>query len=185
MLSSQAHRFGDALVERRVITREEMEGALDRAAASGQSFPEVVLQSFYVPPSDVAAAWASVHGMKYIDFTIEVLEPDAVVTIPASLARAHRAVPVTAEGGEVVVAFEHPVSAEAVEAIADHLTANGHELVPGLAEEEGITAALNVAYPEGMDRLGDTTVQASEASIEIGRLFDRTIELGGSDLHLA
>ena len=185
MLNSQAYRFGDALVDRRVITREEMEGALELAAANGQSFPEVLVQRFDVPDADVAAAWAHVHGMVYVDFAVQIVEPDAVVTIPAELARSQRAVPVTAEGGEVLVAFQHPVSADAVEAVATHLSAHGLELIPGLAEVEGITAALGVAYPDGAEALPDTIVHASEATTAIGRLFDRTIEMGASDLHLA
>jgi twitching motility protein PilT len=155
------------------------------AAASGRSFPDVLLQQFDVPASDVAAAWAAVHGMKYIDFTVEVLETDAIVAVPAALARAHRAVPVSAEGGRVVVAFQHPVTAAAVEAIADHLGANDLELIPGLSEEEGVMAALAVAYPEDGASLPDATVHTPEAATAIGRLFDRVIELGGSDLHLA
>ncbi|MCB0977114.1 MAG: PilT/PilU family type 4a pilus ATPase [Acidimicrobiales bacterium] len=184
MLSSQAYRFGDALVERRVITREEMEAGLELASASGMSFTEVLQQRFDVPPADVAAAWAAVHGMTYVDFASSIVEPEATITIPAEMARANRAVPVSLLDGHVLVAFQHPTSRAAVQVIAEHLAGQGLELEPGLSEEEGIVAALSVAYPEA-GQAEDTKVKASEALGYLSRLFDRTIELGASDLHLA
>ena len=97
MLSSQARQFGDTLVERRVLSREDLEQAIDDAAHSGASLPDLVISRFDVPDSDMAAAWSALHGIRYVDFAAEVVEADAVLTIPAALARQHRAVPVKAE----------------------------------------------------------------------------------------
>ena len=184
MLSSQTRQFGDTLVERRVVSREDIEQAIEDAAHSGASLPDLITSRFEIPESDLAAAWSALHGVQYVDFAAEVVEADAVLVIPSDMARSLRAVPVKAAQGRVLVAFEHPLQGSSVESVTAHLKAAGFELIPGLAEAEGIEAALQVAYPDPT-RSAVTTVKVSAATEEMNRLFDRTVELGGSDLHLA
>src|SRR5690606_4809957 len=71
-----------------------------------------------------------------------------------------------------------------VQAVSAYLDSVGAELVVGLAETEGIEAALAAAYGEVAGSAGHAVGHA-EPSGELHRLFDRVIELGGSDLHLA
>ena len=42
MLTSQARRFGDALVDRHIVSRDMVESALDQAARTGEPFPDVI-----------------------------------------------------------------------------------------------------------------------------------------------
>ena len=57
MLTSQARRFGDALVDRHVVSRDLVESALDNASRTGQPFPEVIGAAADIPSADIAAAW--------------------------------------------------------------------------------------------------------------------------------
>ncbi len=182
MLTSQARRFGDALVDRHVLSREVMEAALEAASRSGEPFPDVVARAAEVPQADLAAGWAAALGVAYVDFTTEVLHPDAINLLPEELGRIHRAVPVSFDDAGVVVAFEVPLVSAQVQAVTDHLAGSGHSVVVAVSETEGIDAALAAAY--GGDDPGSRAGQG-EPSAELYRLFDRLIELGGSDLHLA
>ena len=54
LLTSQARRFGDALVDRHIVSRDMVESALDEAAHTGEPFPDVIarhaeLPAWYLP----------------------------------------------------------------------------------------------------------------------------------------
>jgi len=184
MLTSQARRFGDALVDRHVVSRDVVESALDQASRSGRPFPEVVTAAADIPSADFAAAWAAALSVAYVDFSAEVIHPDVSATLPESLCRQYRAVPVRHVEGGILVAFGLPLDPKAVQAIADSLhTAAAGELVVGVSEAEGIEAALAVSFG-GTEPTVGASVHAEPAA-ELYRLFDRVLELGGSDLHLA
>jgi twitching motility protein PilT len=186
VLNSQARRFGEALVERHVITREAVEEALERAASSGQPFPDVLAAAHPLPPADVAAGWAAATGSVFVDLRTEVVHPEAAALVPIEVCRAHRALPIRTHDHEILVAFPAPATAESIKAIADHLTAvTGPELVVGLADPEALDELLVDLDAPGGTGTGADTAGRSPAMTELYRLFDRVIEMGGSDLHLA
>jgi twitching motility protein PilT len=186
MLTSQARRFGDALVDRHVITREVMEAALDEAAHSGVPFPQVIAQHGEIPSGDLAAAWAAALGASYVDFNTAVIEPEAVALLNEEVARPHRAVPVRLEAGTLLIAFPTPLDTAAVKAVTTQVRASGLEVELGIADPEAIASALDEAYgaATGVVTSGGAVGHA-EPSAELYRLFDRILEMGASDLHLA
>jgi twitching motility protein PilT len=188
MLTSQARRFGDALVDRHVITREVMEAALDEAARTGVAFPQVISQHGELPAGDMAAAWAAALGASYVDFNTTVVEPEAVAILSEEIGLQHNAVPVSLHGTSLLVAFPTPLDTAAVKAVTTHVRAAGLEVELGIADPDSLAAALNEAYggaaggPAGSAASG---VGHAEPSAELYRLFDRVLEMGASDLHLA
>lgn len=184
MLNSQARRFGEALVERHVITREAVEWALDQASATGRSFADIVGETYHVPASDMAAGWAAASGAVFVDLRTEVIHPEAASLLPLELCRTHRAVPVRQHDHELLVTFPAPTDTASIRAIADHLAANdGPELQVGMSDPEEVAQILaSLGGPAG----GEVDVVGRSAPMtELYRLFDRVLELGGSDLHLA
>lgn len=187
MLNSQARRFGEALVDRHVLTREVMDGALEEAARSGVPFPQVLATKLTIADNDLAAAWAAATGARYVDFEHEVIHPEVLALLSEELITKHRAVPVRQENHELLVAFGAPASAADIRAVADHLVASsGPELAVGLTT----TSAIDAAIADILDGDGPTDAQhggvaRDEAMSALYRLFDTVIEMGGSDLHLA
>ncbi len=184
MLTSQARRFGEALVDRRVLSREVVEAALEEAARVSRPFPEVVAAAGEIPEPELAAAWAAALGAHYVDFATVVVEPEAVTLLPEGLAREHRAVPVSLGAAGLLVAFESPLDTSSVQPIMAHLKSEGIELELGLTDREGLDAALAAAYG-GSEPAATAATGHAEPSAELYRLFDRVLELGASDLHLA
>ena len=186
MLTSQARRFGDALVDRHVITREVMEAALDDAAHRGTPFPDVVQAIADIPAADLAAAWAAALGAEFVDFATTVIEPEAVPLIPEELARSTRAVPVSLRSGHLLVAFSVPLEPATVRTVTEHLRSSGVELEVAIAENASIDEALDATYGGAVPgRPTAPAVGHAEPSAELYRLFERTLALGASDLHLA
>ena len=184
MLTSQARRFGDALVDRHVVTREIMESALDEASRTGQPFPDVLGAHTDIPPSDLAAAWAAALGAHHIDFDTVVVEPEAVAMLPEALGRECRAVPVSVTDRTLLVAFSTPLDAKVVKKITDHVRAEGGDIDVGLSDGDAIDAALDAAYG-GPSSGAVASVGHAEPSADLYRIFDRALGMGASDIHLA
>ncbi|MCU1497430.1 MAG: pilus retraction protein PilT [Acidimicrobiales bacterium] len=184
MLTSQARRFGDTLVDRHIVTREAVEAALELAAHSGESFPDVLTRSGELPSADVAAGWAAALGVAYVDFDTEVVRTDAANALTETVARAHGIAPVRMTDEGLLVAFQAPLDAKAVQAVSEHLRDHGGpELVVGISDADGVESALAAAYG-GAEPVAKGKTHG-EPSAELYRLFERVLELGGSDLHLA
>ena len=183
MLTSQARRFGEALVDRHVITREAMEGALDEASQTGEEFSDLVERRAGVGPKDMAAGWAAAMGIPFVDFSSEVVHPDAGSLIPEDVARKHHVVGVRLEDHHLTVAFAVPIEPETLRVVGEAVAAAKADLVVAAAEAGELEDAITAVYGGTASvRVGATH---GEPSTELYRLFGRVIELNGSDLHLA
>ena len=182
MLISQARRFADALVSRHAASRQVVESAFEEAVDSGQAFPDFIGQVLELSPADIAAGWAAALGVHHVDFAVEVLHPEAATLLDGDLAQMHMAVPVRVDEQGVLVAFPVPLDPKAVKGVADYLQlTGGPDLVVGITDPENLADAWNVVY--GGSEAG--TQRSDGANTELYRLFDRVVEMGASDLHLA
>jgi twitching motility protein PilT len=181
-LISQARRFADALVVRHAASRQVVEQAFEQAVESNQSFPEFIGQVLELAPADIAAGWAAALGVHHVDFSAEVLSPEAGNMLEEDLSQLFMAVPVRVDEQGLLVAFPMPLDPKAVKQVADHLQlTGGPDLVVGISDPESLADAWNVVYGRG-----STQTQHGDGAInELYRLFDRVVEMGASDLHLA
>src|SRR5262249_30061457 len=117
MLASQARRFGETLVERHVLSRDDLEHALDEAQQAQQPLPAVLLHRGLVGAKDLPAALAEHMGIRFVDFLDTPIHQDAPALVTARLAREHLALAVDFEGTKLVVAFAEPADDTAVTAV--------------------------------------------------------------------
>ena len=108
MLASQARRFGETLIERHVLSRDDLERALQASEATGEPLPAALLRNGLVGSKDLTAALALSLGIRFVDFQDTTLHQDAPSLVPADVARAHLALAVDFEGNKLVVAFAEP-----------------------------------------------------------------------------
>lgn len=183
MLTSQARRFAEALVDRHVLSREAAEAVLEESSRTGETFTDVVRRSSQVRDKDLAAGWAVALGVDFVDFATDVIQPEAGALLTEAVARQHRALPVRTVGTEAVVAFAVPVDPTSIRAVTAALAENQHELVVAAADGAELDAALGSVYG-GESSAPSHPVGASPMD-DLYRLFDRVLAMGGSDLHLA
>ena len=105
MLANQARRFGETLVDRHVLSRDDLEQAIEESERTKQALPSVLLRLGLVGSKDLTAALAEQMGVRFIDFLETPIHQDTPETLSAELARQYVAVPVDFEGQKLVVAF--------------------------------------------------------------------------------
>src|SRR5262249_55050560 len=97
MLANQARRFGETLVERHVLSRDDLEHAIEESERTSQALPSVLLSLGLVGSKDLTAALAEQMGVRFIDFLDTPIHQDAPETLTADTARQYLAVPVDFE----------------------------------------------------------------------------------------
>src|SRR2546430_772803 len=110
-----SRRLGEFLVERKVLSRADLEEALVTEEREGVPLAKILVSRGLVGERDLVAAVAHQMNMPFHDFDRDPVNPMVDRLIPAELARRHMAVAVEVGGNEVVVAMGEPRDADAVE----------------------------------------------------------------------
>jgi twitching motility protein PilT len=185
MLASQARRFGETLVERHVLSRDDLERALQSSEASGEPLPAALLRDGLVGSKDLTAALALSLGVRFIDFQDIALHQDAPTLVPAEVARAHLALAVDFEGTKLVVAFAEPADDEALSAVG---AATGYEIIPAVADKGELARAIDQVYGPAAGSGGTDGVAAhgegAAEELHVNQLLNEVLAMRGSDLHL-
>jgi len=176
-LRRNAPRIGDLLVQRRLVTPEQME----RAAAYQQEnrpnklLGEVLLELNLVTPEDLIATLASASGVGFAKLTASMIDPGAVATLPRAFIEKYSILPVSLSENELVVAtedFTNLFLLEDVERLSRCTVKvvaatkrNIRELVESLADEEMDELALEELLGEiSTDEL--TVVEQTNEEVE-------------------
>jgi twitching motility protein PilT len=206
-----SRRLGEFLVDRKVLSRDDLEVMLDREAREGTPLPRLLAGDGLVSEKDLMAAVAHQVGMPFVDLEETSIEPSVDRLIPAELARASTAVAIEQRGDELLVAMADPGDADATKAIEE---ATGWKVLPAIAERDELRRLLDAMYgraaapssngggakgsgeeieisfaeepmpatgPEVVGRLGD---ESKAGDLHVNDLLERVVDLGGSDLHL-
>jgi twitching motility protein PilT len=185
MLASQARRFGETLVDRHVLSRDDLERALQTSEANGEPLPAALLRDGLVGSKDLTAALALSLGVRFIDFQDTTLHQDAPTLVPADVARAHRALAIDFEGHKLVVAFAEPADDDALSAVG---AATGYEIIPAVADPAELARAIEQVYGPEPGTNGEGSVNVLRdlhgEELHVNELLDQVLTMRGSDLHL-
>ena len=184
MLANQARRFGEILVDRHVLSRDDLEHAIGESERTGQALPSILLRLGLVGSKDLTAALADQMGLRFIDFLETPIHQDAPELLTGEQARQFNAVPVDFEDHKLVVAFAEPADDEALAQIG---RATSYEVIPAVADRAELTRAIEMIYgASGAGAQGPAVVtqEADPEELHINDLLDLVIQWGGSDLHL-
>src|SRR3954452_813605 len=199
-MQASSRRLGEFLVERKVLSRDDLEHALVIEAEDGIPLAKILVSESLVGERDLVAAIAHQMGIPFFDFEQRPVNPMVDRLVPAELARLHLAVAVDIDGTDLLVAMEDPSDRETAKVLQQ---ATGWSVRPVLAVRSDLKALVTAMYgavpaaaPAGtegagieIDLAGAAEVRASldepiQTDLHINELLERVVDLGGSDLHL-
>src|SRR5437764_7806097 len=138
-----SRRLGEFLVERKVLSREDLEQALVAEQRDGVPLAKILMAGGLVGERDLVAAVGHQMGVSFHDFARDPVNPMVDRLVPAELARRHAAVAVDVQGSDLLVAMEDPTNAEAAQQIS---VATGWPVKPVLAVRNDIRRVLLSMY---------------------------------------
>jgi hypothetical protein len=108
-------RLGRMLIERHLITKEELDRALLRQSKTGERLGEALVAMDAVSSVDVAQVLAQHLRLPFVDLGDDVSDRTVVGAISPEIARRYVALPVARWGDRIVIAMANPNDADMVD----------------------------------------------------------------------
>lgn len=198
----QKVRVGDLLVEKGIITQEQLMMTLDEQKRSGRKFGRTVIDLGYVSEDELLLELSTHFSMPYIDISRFQFDSEVTRRLPESIARRYRAIILLEEENQYFVGFVDPLDILAVDEVQRALKTN---IVPAFVKEQEVLNAIDRIYRrteqiasiagELDDELGESDLDlesllaesdASEAPVVrlLQNIFEDAVQVGASDIHI-
>jgi general secretion pathway protein E len=189
---------GAILVERGVITRDQLDAAVREQQTTGERIDRVLTRQGVVSSRQVLEAVADQLHLPVVDLSALRVEPETLAALPAKLVFKQRCVPILKENGTLTVATSDPLELTSLDELR-LITNASIELV--LADEDELNRFIRTHFGVGGDTLdemsagmadtqtaltGDEVEQAQEASVIklVNDLLAEAISERATDVHI-
>ena len=139
--------FGELLVSKGLLTREQLLDVLNRQREQGGRLGEVLLQLKMLDDKEITAALAEHFSMEYIHFDdtsqMDKIDRDIGRTLPESIAKRFCLVVVAEEDNHVVVAMADPLNVVAIDTVTLKLK---RSIRPAISSPREIQRAIELIY---------------------------------------
>ncbi len=150
-------RIGDLLVEMGLVTTAQVEQALQRQRETHKRLGEQLVADGALNALDLSRALASKFNVEYIDLSQTPIDAAAANAVPDRVCRKYGALPIRfLDESTLLVAMVDPSNLNALD---DLRILAGYDIVPAVASEEDVAAALS-----RLTRLGDSVAEESDES---------------------
>ncbi len=159
--------LGEVLLERQLITQEQLTIAVEHHRNSGRRLGQVLIDLGFTTPDAVLGALSLQLGVAATRLNGFTISPAAVHALPEKVARKHMAVPLQKLGTMLQVAIASPTDLTALD---DLRFASGCQIQTLVALEDEILSALDRFYAQGMfETAADSIEPVSIEAVEIDR----------------
>jgi twitching motility protein PilT len=139
-------QLGDVLLERGLVTPEQLSFATQQEARTGESAWKILMDRGVVTERDLVRARATQIGMDFFDVRSDSPAPEALQLVPLDTAQRQMLLPVRVDGDVLVVAMAEPTNHLAIQEIAN---ATGKQISAVAAYRQDLAAAIPQAYSPG------------------------------------
>lgn len=198
----QKVRIGDLLVEKGVLTQEQLMVTLDEQKRSGKKLGRTVVDLGFVSEDKLLLELSTYFKMPYIDISRFQFDSQITRRLPESLARRYRAIILMEEQDQYFVGFVDPLDILAVDEIQRALKSS---ITPAFIKEQDVLNAIDRIYRrteqiasiagELDDELSETDLDlesllaesdANEAPVVrlLQNIFEDAVQVTASDIHI-
>ncbi len=109
--------LGELLVERRIITPEQLQGALKVQQGKGGLLTQILVTLGHTTEEAVAQAVTAEYGLPYLPLKSYQIDPQLLKLIPENVARQYCLIPIDQIGDTLTIAMADPLNTRVVEDI--------------------------------------------------------------------
>ncbi len=153
------------LVDRGLISPQQLEDALAEQRASGERLDRVLVRKGYASRDQVLMALGDQFHMPVVDLAAVQVEPKVLEALPSKLVYRQSCVPISRTDERLVVATSDPFGIEALDELR-LVTGCAIDLV--LADEDDLRKFIRVHYGVGTDTLDQMSADAGAAELTAG-----------------
>lgn len=107
--------LGELLVERGIVTRPQVQQAVDYQKANGGLFGEVLVKLGFATEENIAQALTSQYGFPYLPLSNYEIDADVIKTVPENVCRQFCLIPIDKIGKSLTLAMANPLNVQAAE----------------------------------------------------------------------
>jgi MSHA biogenesis protein MshE len=171
-------RLGDLLVEKKLISEQQLKEALAEQRSSGRKLGRVLIDIGAISEADLHTTLAAALSIPYIDLAHIALDPKVVSSLPEAQARRHRALVLKEDARGYLVGMADPTDLFAFDELARLL---GKPIRLALAKEAALLRTIDLVYrrtEEIFSLAEELDEELSQADVDLEAL---TAEEGSPD----
>ncbi|UCB57591.1 MAG: Flp pilus assembly complex ATPase component TadA [Candidatus Omnitrophota bacterium] len=143
MPKKQRKSLGEILVEKGLITAEQLKQAQAQARTSARPLRQILVKQGLISEEDLTVFLSQQFNLPYIELTNYLIDPEVIDLVPEALARKYLLIPILKVAKSLTVAMVEPLDVFAL----DELRMKTHlEIEPAVASETEIRKALDAHY---------------------------------------
>src|SRR3954471_708627 len=162
-VSAPADRIGDQLVHEQLISREQLQKALDDARANGTRIGYSLVKLGFLGESDLVRALARQHRVPAVDLERVRLDQRILKLIPSEFAVKHQVLPLRRVGRTLTVAMSNPTDL-GVEDDLKFLTRL--DIEAGIAGDFTLKRIVEREYESSDEKINELLKQFDEEEVE-------------------
>ncbi len=108
-------RIGEVLIERAVITRDQLDLALAKQKEEGGILGQILIQLGYVNETEIALALTAQYGFPYLPLESYEIDKSVMATVPVAIAKQYCLIPIDRIGNALTLAMADPTNVKAIE----------------------------------------------------------------------
>jgi type II secretion system protein E len=175
MLIKNSKRLGEMLLEKGLISADDLDKALEELPRTDQRLGELLLKLKLISEEDLASTLSEQLDIPYIPLNDVRVESAVIDRVPARLVNLYGAVPLSQHGRRMRVATADPLDVHSLDELRLHLKC---ELEPVFATAKDIREAIKKHYGIGADTMeGMLEDESEEDGVELPGEVDNIEDL--------
>ncbi len=157
-----AEKIGEILLKANLITRQQLQQAVQEQKNSGGRLGSVLVKMGFVNEDSILSCLSSQFGVPAIDLDTFHIEESVLETIPVSVAKKYMVIPISRVGNILTLAMADPSD---VFAMDDIKFMTNYNIEPVVASESSIIEAINRHYGK-KDKKAAASEKQEEKKVE-------------------
>ena len=166
-MEEKRDNFAQELLKRNIVTKEQLDRALDECRTKGISLEKVLLMQGAIKQEQVSALQADIMGVPFVNLREYLIEPTVIDLVPEDVARKLKVMPLFTIGDTLTVSMADPRDIFAIDELRRRTGFKSIDTV--LSSEDDILYAINHTYGSGgdiQDAVNDITVSDAGVGTE-------------------
>ncbi|HYJ80456.1 MAG TPA: type IV-A pilus assembly ATPase PilB [Longimicrobiaceae bacterium] len=179
-VSAPADRIGDQLVQEQLITREQLQKALDDARSGGTRVGFSLVKLGFLGEQDLVRALARQHRVPAVDLERVKLDQRVLKLVPADIAVKHQVLALRRVGRTLTVAMSNPTDLGVID---DLKFITRLDIEPVIAGDFTLRKIIEREYDTADEKINELLKQFDQDEVEL--VEDREEEVSVSSLQAA
>ncbi|MDP2941596.1 MAG: ATPase, T2SS/T4P/T4SS family [Candidatus Omnitrophota bacterium] len=159
-------RVTEILIQDKLITREQLDSALELQKQKGGRLSDIIVELKFVKEHELISALSEGLGLPLIDLKRFKIDYEIAKLIPSEIARHYQIIPVSKIGNTVTLAMADPLNIFAIDYVS---SLTGYRINPIISSAQDISQTIELSYPDATSGIIDDLMKemTTVSSIEL------------------